>query len=209
MPFITDFEARRKYLTVSINGKPVRLQLDTASDISLISKRTWQRIGRPRMTISDKKAMNVSGGFLRLTGELDCDVSFESTQFKGTCYLTNHRKLDLNDLDWIEKLGLLDLPLNRFCNGVQSAWPSPAKSNQVTTNLMSTPSPHAKVPKKKEEDPGQKAPASFVPRQTPGHSTRSGARKRRGASTKSPSSFPTTAADSLDLSTRNPRVKKA
>ncbi|VDK40717.1 unnamed protein product [Dibothriocephalus latus] len=79
--FKTEFEARRKYLTVAINGKPVRLQRDTASDISLISKRTWQMIGQPPVITSDKKAMNVSGGFLQLTGELECDVSFDGTQF--------------------------------------------------------------------------------------------------------------------------------
>ncbi|VDN23909.1 unnamed protein product [Dibothriocephalus latus] len=84
-------------------------------------------------------AMNVSGRFLRLMGELECDVSFEGTQSRGTCCLTNRPKLDLLGLEWIEKLGLPDLPLNRFCNGVQSTRPSPAKSNQLTTDLMSTP----------------------------------------------------------------------
>ncbi|VDN13833.1 unnamed protein product [Dibothriocephalus latus] len=56
-------------------------KLDTFSDISLISKRTWQKIGRPPMITSDKKTMYVSGGFLRLTGELECDPSFDGTQF--------------------------------------------------------------------------------------------------------------------------------
>ncbi|VDN15854.1 unnamed protein product [Dibothriocephalus latus] len=97
--FKTDFEARRKYFTVTINGKPVRLQLDTASDTSLISKHTWRMIGQPPMITSDKKALNVSGGFFRLTSELECDVSFDGTEFKGTCYLTNRPKLDLIGLD--------------------------------------------------------------------------------------------------------------
>ncbi|VDN11202.1 unnamed protein product [Dibothriocephalus latus] len=136
--FKTEFEARRKYLTVTINGKSVRLQFDTASDISLISRSTWQIIGRPPMITSDKKAMNVSGGFLRLTDELKCDVSFDGTQFKGTCYLTKLPKLDLIGLDWIEKLSLLELPLKHICNSVQSTWPSRAKSNQLAAKLTST-----------------------------------------------------------------------
>ncbi|VDN28602.1 unnamed protein product [Dibothriocephalus latus] len=116
------------------------------------------------MTTSDKKAMNISGRFLRLIGELDCDVSFGGTHFKGTYYITNRRKFDLIGLDWIEKLGLLDLPFNRFCNDVQSTWPSPAKSNQLTTNLMSTHPLPAKVPKKKkEEERGEKVPAASEP----------------------------------------------
>ncbi|VDK43339.1 unnamed protein product [Dibothriocephalus latus] len=117
------------------------------------------------MVTSDKKAMYVSGGFCRLTGELDYDVSVEGTHFKGTCYLTNRPRLDLIGLDWIEKRGLLDVPLNHFFNGVHSTRPSLAKSNQLTTNLMSTPPP-AKVPKKKkEEEPGDKPPAAFEPHQ--------------------------------------------
>ncbi|VDN14593.1 unnamed protein product, partial [Dibothriocephalus latus] len=114
-----EFEARRKYLTVNINGKPARLQLDTASDLNLIFKHTWQMIGRPPMITSDKKAMNVSGGFFRLTGELECDLSFEGTHFKRPCYYSNRPKLDLIGLDWVEKLGLLDLPRNGIFNVVQ------------------------------------------------------------------------------------------
>ncbi|VDN38063.1 unnamed protein product [Dibothriocephalus latus] len=106
---------------VAINEKPVCLQFDTASDFSIISKRTWQGTGRPPTITSDKKAM---------------DVSADSSGSRGTCYLTNRPKPDLIGLDWIEKLGLLDLPLNRFCNGAQSTWPNPAKSNQLTANLM-------------------------------------------------------------------------
>ncbi|VDL86103.1 unnamed protein product [Schistocephalus solidus] len=63
----TEFEAQRNYLTVIINGKPVRLQFDTASDIAVISKRTWHMIGRHLMITSNKKTLDVSGGILRLT----------------------------------------------------------------------------------------------------------------------------------------------
>ncbi|VDN15335.1 unnamed protein product [Dibothriocephalus latus] len=140
--------------------------------------------------------MNVSGGFRRLTGELEFNLSFEDTQFKGTCYLGKHPKLDLIGLDWIEKFGLLDFLAN---------------SNQLATKLMSTILPPAEVNKKekKEEELGEKAPAASEPRQIPGQSTRSGTCKRRGAPTKFPSSSPTNAADSPDLSTRHPGSKKA
>ncbi|VDL99277.1 unnamed protein product [Schistocephalus solidus] len=66
--FRADFEAWRKYLKVIINGKAVRLQLYTASDTTLISKRTWPLIGRPSMITSNKMALNVSGGTFQLMG---------------------------------------------------------------------------------------------------------------------------------------------
>ncbi|VDN09721.1 unnamed protein product [Dibothriocephalus latus] len=65
--FQTEIEAWIKHLMVIINGNPVRLQLDTTSDLSVISKRTRQMIGQPPMITSDKGFMNISGGFLRLT----------------------------------------------------------------------------------------------------------------------------------------------
>ncbi|VDN14350.1 unnamed protein product [Dibothriocephalus latus] len=60
-----------------------------------------------------KNAMNVSGEFLWLTDELQYEVSFDGIQFKGTCYLTKRPNLELIFVDWIKKLGLLELPLNR------------------------------------------------------------------------------------------------
>ncbi|VDK87599.1 unnamed protein product [Dibothriocephalus latus] len=148
--------------------------------------------------------------FLRLINKLQCEASFNGIQLKGRCFFTNRRKIELIGLDWIKKLGLLDLPLQRFCNGVHLTWPSLAKLNQLTTTLLSAcPSP-AKVPKeKKEQEPGEKAPAASEPCQTPGRLTRSGARERRDAPTTSPSSNTPTAADSPDLSARSPRAKEA
>ncbi|VDL89052.1 unnamed protein product [Schistocephalus solidus] len=110
--FKTDFEARIMYLKVIINGKAVRLQLDTAPDIPHISKRTWHMIGRPSMITSNKKALNVSGGTLQLMCKLEYDVSFDGIKFKGTCYLTKRLNLNLLGGDWIEKLGLQELPIN-------------------------------------------------------------------------------------------------
>lgn len=46
------YSTQRKYITVHINNFPVKLQIDTASDISLISLDTWKQIGRPDDTFS-------------------------------------------------------------------------------------------------------------------------------------------------------------
>ncbi|VDN14852.1 unnamed protein product [Dibothriocephalus latus] len=130
------------------------------------------------MITSDRKAMDVSGGFLQLTDELECDVPFQGAQFSGKCYLINRPELGLNGLDWIEKLGLLDMPLNRICNGVHSTSPSLTKSNQLATKLMSAiplPAEVHKEEKKEKVESGEKAPAASETHQTPGRSTRSGA----------------------------------
>ncbi|VDP90913.1 unnamed protein product [Echinostoma caproni] len=113
-------EKTRKYLTVRINGEPVRLQIDTASDITLISKRTCHALGRPAFNLTNRKAFNVSGGQVYLIRELVCDVSFKGMKIEGTCYVTNRPCLNLMGLDWIEMFGLLDVPLNSFYQRVST-----------------------------------------------------------------------------------------
>lgn len=44
---LIDAPSKRKYITVLINKQPVTLQFDSASDITLISQQTWQRLGNP------------------------------------------------------------------------------------------------------------------------------------------------------------------
>ncbi|VDP78781.1 unnamed protein product [Echinostoma caproni] len=84
-------EKRRKYLTVRINGEPVCLQIDTACDITLISKRTWHALGRPPFNLTNRKALNVSGGPLRLIDE------FREKPPKSVSHLDPWRKSRLAD----------------------------------------------------------------------------------------------------------------
>ncbi|KER23306.1 hypothetical protein T265_08791 [Opisthorchis viverrini] len=107
---------RRKFVTLCINGTPVTLQLDTGSDLTLISKRTWNEIGRPPVEPTKCIVRNASGGSLKLTGKLNCSVTFKGIHLSGTCYLTNYTGLDLLGLDWINELQLLDEPLNAVCD---------------------------------------------------------------------------------------------
>ncbi|CAH8468203.1 unnamed protein product [Schistosoma rodhaini] len=114
--FQTDYDIRRKYVTIQINGIAVRLQIDTASDITLVSRETFNLLGKPPMKPSKKTTKNVSGGVLKLAGELQCEFSFNGNSCKGVCYLTERSNLDLLGLDMLEKLGLMDIPINSVCN---------------------------------------------------------------------------------------------
>ena len=91
--FKVDFKSRRKYISVGLNEIPVRFQFDTASDITLISRNTWTKIGKPDLPKTKQVAQSASGNDVRFTGELNCSVSFRDKQFTGTCYMTD---ADLN-----------------------------------------------------------------------------------------------------------------
>nr|CAH8840276.1 unnamed protein product [Trichobilharzia regenti] len=107
----------RKYLDLQMNGHDARLQLDTASDITVISEKLWNNIGRPPIANTSQTAVSACGGRLKLIGELKCSVSFRNIKFTGICYVT---KSDLNllGLDWFDRLHLADVPLSSVCNAV-------------------------------------------------------------------------------------------
>ena len=67
--FKVDFKSRRKYISVGLNEIPVHFQFDTASDITLISRNTWTKIGKPDLLKTKHVAQSVSGNDIRLTGE--------------------------------------------------------------------------------------------------------------------------------------------
>ncbi|BHF80165.1 hypothetical protein SprV_0702328900 [Sparganum proliferum] len=116
--FQLNASGRRKFVDVLLNGHAVRLQLDTASDITIISERLWQSLGSPTMQQTSQSATSACGGLVQLIGQLQCCVSFRGTSITAICYIT---KSDLNllGLDWIEQLGLADMPLRVVCSQVQ------------------------------------------------------------------------------------------
>ncbi|KAK4470017.1 hypothetical protein MN116_000047 [Schistosoma mekongi] len=116
----TASHSRRKYVSVKINGYGARLQLDTASDITLISRRTWDRIGRPRIYPTQQTARSASGGMLNIAGEIYCPVTVRGVTQEGVIFVTERPSLDLLGLDWLEKLKLMDRPISMICNNVST-----------------------------------------------------------------------------------------
>ncbi|BHF83066.1 embryonic brain development [Sparganum proliferum] len=116
--FQLNASGRSKFVDVLLNGHAVRLQLDTASDITIISERLWQSLGSPTMQQTSQSATSACSGLVQLIWQLQCCVSFRGTSITAICYIT---KSDLNllGLDWIEQLGLADMPLRVVCSQVQ------------------------------------------------------------------------------------------
>ncbi|XP_011860071.1 PREDICTED: uncharacterized protein K02A2.6-like [Vollenhovia emeryi] len=53
--------SNRKFITPRINGSRVRLQLDSASDITIISTENWKKIGKPSLSGPDVTPGSASG----------------------------------------------------------------------------------------------------------------------------------------------------
>lgn len=72
---VCGIQQNRKYVNILIGKKPARLQLDTGSDISVISQRIWKQLGRPDLVPVTVKAKAASGDTLELKGEFTAHVS--------------------------------------------------------------------------------------------------------------------------------------
>nr|XP_029717409.1 uncharacterized protein K02A2.6-like [Aedes albopictus] len=112
--------SRRKFLTVDINGSQATLQLDTASDITIISQKVWRKnLGSPSLKTTTRTAKTASGNQLHLLGELQCSVTVGGVTKTATFYVTKNG-INLFGLDWIELFELWDSPLSSICNQVQA-----------------------------------------------------------------------------------------
>lgn len=108
---------RRRFVPVAMNGVIVRLRLDTASDISVISVDTWKQFGKPPVRPPSVKARAASGDKLKLVSEFDCSVTVNGVTQIGTIFVVN-RDLHIFGLDLIETFQLDAVPINTLCNRV-------------------------------------------------------------------------------------------
>ncbi|XP_055529709.1 uncharacterized protein K02A2.6-like [Wyeomyia smithii] len=72
---VRSIDQHRKFVELQLNNVPLRLQLDTGSDISIISQRSWARIGRPKAKSTVCSAKTASGEPLELVAELECSIT--------------------------------------------------------------------------------------------------------------------------------------
>ena len=115
----------RRYITIQINHIDVTLQLDTASDITIISRKTWCLLGKPKYQPAMRIARNASGHNIPFVGEFHCDFKFRNNYGSGICYISNSDVLNLLGIEWIDQLKLWDVPLNSVCHSVSPSCTDP------------------------------------------------------------------------------------
>ncbi|XP_055529485.1 uncharacterized protein K02A2.6-like [Wyeomyia smithii] len=113
---------RRKCVSVMLNGVSVRMQFDTASDISVVSVRTWKQLGSPEGKSPSVNAKAASGDPLELVSQFDCPVSVKGVTHVGKIFV-KERDLHILGLDLIEAFQLDSVPKSAFCNEVSVSSP--------------------------------------------------------------------------------------
>ncbi|EFP10207.1 hypothetical protein CRE_24081 [Caenorhabditis remanei] len=91
----------RQYVSVDVNSESVEFQLDTGSDITLIGREDWTRIGKPDLEKCTSKVKSASGNELKILGR--ALVEFRLKESVGTGYVYVREHGNLLGLDWIGK----------------------------------------------------------------------------------------------------------
>lgn len=113
--FTDNLQNRRRFVQVEMNGKSTSLQLDTGSDFSVISEKTWKRIGEPASTPAYVKAFSASGKPLKIVSQFISDVTINNVTHRARVFVAK-QQLHLLGLDFVDLFDLGGVPLTEFCS---------------------------------------------------------------------------------------------
>jgi hypothetical protein len=112
----TSLTSRRIYVQLLLNDFSTQLQLDTASDVSIISKGTWNAIGSPKMIPTVFAAKHAGAGQLVFLGESKIDVKLGEQQVLQWNFLVSPNPvLNILGLDLLDTFKLKEKSLASFC----------------------------------------------------------------------------------------------
>lgn len=114
-----DHHSSRKFVALQINGIPLKLQLDTGSDITIISEEMWHKLGSPAATKSPHQAQDASKNPINLLAEFECNIKIKDKSRIGTCFVSNLCTLNILGIDWMDIFKLWDEPISSICAQVQ------------------------------------------------------------------------------------------
>lgn len=106
---------QRKYIVPNVNGSVIKLQFDTGSDVTIISRCNWSKLGRPRLNPTDKQASSATGTSIPLLGSFPCVVKLGDREEYEECYVTS-LQINLFGIPWIAAFDLWSHPITTFCN---------------------------------------------------------------------------------------------
>lgn len=109
---IRNVESKRKFVTVELNGVPVKLQHDSASDITVISEENWIKIGQPATRRTAEAAITASGDNLKLLAEFHTDITIDNVSKSGRIFTSNNPELNVLGIETMDLFDLWSIPIN-------------------------------------------------------------------------------------------------
>ncbi|GAB1867365.1 Rna-directed dna polymerase reverse transcriptase and integrase domain containing [Camponotus japonicus] len=97
----------RKFVHITINNKPLKMQLDTGADVTTIGRETWTRIGRPKLQPLTTSCVNVSGHPMHTIGFFNASLGYKDCMIKAPVIVLDRPETALISSQAIDELGLI------------------------------------------------------------------------------------------------------
>lgn len=104
----------RKFIDILINNQPIQLQIDSAADVTVISRESCINLNLNYLSTS-LQPNDASGNKLSLVGETICDVTFQNKTIRSKIYVSNSDNLNVFGIDLIKKFNLWTVPFDEIC----------------------------------------------------------------------------------------------
>ncbi|XP_065087245.1 uncharacterized protein K02A2.6-like [Ochlerotatus camptorhynchus] len=126
---VRNIGSKRKFIPVELNGVAVKLQHDSASDITIISEETWISIGQPPTQPTEESAVTASGGNLNLLAEFQTEITIKNVTKTGRIFISSSAELNVLGIETMDLFDLWSVPISSLVNVVHQ------RSDQFTNQL--------------------------------------------------------------------------
>lgn len=92
--------SKKRSLSVKVGGRSVACQLDTVSDITLLSKGSWVKLGSPKLEPVPHKIVCANGSALDVLGRTKVSFELKGVEYVDYAYVSN-RENNLLGMSWV------------------------------------------------------------------------------------------------------------
>ena len=73
---------------IVVNGEVIPFQIDTGSDVSMVSLNTWNMIGKPRLVKDETEIECTNGSLLKIHGVFQCEIKYHEVTVQSSMRVT-------------------------------------------------------------------------------------------------------------------------
>lgn len=111
--FKVDSDSNSQIFTdIFINGVEMTFQVDTGSDVTLISRNNWKRLGRPRLRPAEMRLLAADNSEMPCDGRILCSFELHGQICQGDAYVMED--LNLVGMEWLNKSTVVNSVLDSF-----------------------------------------------------------------------------------------------
>lgn len=111
----TSMPQLRRYVNMEIFNQRLKLQMDTASDPTVISYKSWKRIGSPILTEPDKSVTSASGDPVPAIGYFEATLRHRFESHSDKIFVSTNNSLNVLGINFITKFGWWSVPFDQIC----------------------------------------------------------------------------------------------